>query len=136
MTALFGICAHAWCVQCSSFLLRHPWFIAGLFCFGNMAKGTHTLKTDPKLKVTNPLAKVNPKLKKPKVDFTPADALEAAGYKFAAMKAAAMKTKGKVKKTTKAKAKGKPKAMKNNAVATAAAAAAKQKGHEETYSFL
>ena len=74
-------------------------------------------------------------VKKPKVDFTPEDALKAAGSNFAPMKAAAMKTKGKVKQTTKAKAKGKPKAMNNNAVAKAAAAA-KQKDHEETCSFL
>ena len=139
VTALFGILAHAWCVQCSSFLLRDPWFIAALSCVGIMAKGTQTLKTEAQnqSKVTDPKAKVSadPKLKKPKVDFTPADALKAAGYKFAAMKAAAMNTKGKVKKTTKAKAKGKPKAMNNNAVAKAAAAA-KKKGHEDTSSFL
>ena len=52
--------------------------IAGLFCFGIMAKGSHALKSDPKVKVTNPLAKVKSKLKKPKKQkesFTPEDAL-------------------------------------------------------------
>ena len=65
---------------------------------------------------------INHQLKKPKVDFTPADALKAAGYKFAAMtnsaaamkKSAAAMKKSAMKKSKLKKAADKQKVAKTN----------------------